>query len=299
MKLQVLHRTHFAYRQPVRDSLNEVRLQPVDTPGQKVESFMLKIAPYAQPKHQLDFYQNHVHRFDVLTPHNALEVEANSVVYTSTPPDPAAIGPIVPLAAMGTCLDLADCYDFLQPGTYVAVDADTAKVAAEVTSGFENTWDAVNAINYFIHDEFRYQPAVTNVHTKMSEALRLRQGVCQDFAHVMIGLCRALKIPARYVSGYLYNGPADQLKGAQASHAWLEVFLPGHGWIGLDPTNRLRTGERHVKIAIGRDYADVSPIRGTYRGTGERTLRVDVLVTRLDEAASQSQSQSQSMTVTP
>jgi len=112
----------------------------------------------------------------------------------------------------------------------------------------------------------------------------------------MIGLCRALRIPARYVSGYLYNGPADQLKGAQASHAWLEVFLPGHGWIGVDPTNRLRTGERHVKIAVGRDYADVSPLRGTYRGTGERTLHVDVLVTRLDGASSQSQSQTMAAT---
>lgn len=299
MKLHVLHRTHFAYRQPVRDSLNEVRLQPVDTATQKVESFTLKIAPYAQPKHQLDFYQNHVHRFDVLTPHNSLEVEAVSIVHTSTPPDPAATGPIVQLGSMAKCLDLADCYDFLQPSTYVSVDVETAKVATEVTKDSDNAWGAVIAIKRFIHDSFRYQPSVTNVHTKMSEALRLRQGVCQDFSHVMIGLCRTLKIPARYVSGYLYNGPADQLKGAQASHAWLEVFLPGHGWIGIDPTNRLQTGERHVKIAIGRDYADVSPIRGTYRGTGERTLRVDVLVTRLDEAETQQQSQSQGVVVSP
>lgn len=293
MKLHVLHRTHFAYRSPVRDSLNEVRLQPVETAGQRLESFTLKITPYAQPKHQLDFYHNHVHRFDILTPHDALEVEASSIVHTSSPPDPAA-GPIVPLVSMEKCLALADCYDFLQSSTYIAVDADIANVAVDVTAGCDNAWSAVIAMKRFIHDSFRYQPAVTNVHTKMSEALRLRQGVCQDFAHVMIGLCRALKIPARYVSGYLYNGPADQLKGAQASHAWMEVFLPGHGWIGVDPTNRLRTGERHVKIATGRDYADVSPIRGTYRGTGERTLRVDVLVSLIDgQPSTQSQQQQQ------
>jgi len=282
MKLHILHRTHFAYRSPVRDSLNEVRLQPVETNDQQVESFALKISPYAQPKHQLDFYQNHVHRFDILAPHSTLEVEATSVVHTSTLTDPAK-GPVVPLSAMAKCLDLANCYDFLQPSKYVTVDADIANVATSVIANHDNTWGAVIAIKRFIHDSFRYQPAVTNVHTKMSEALRLRQGVCQDFAHVMIGLCRALKIPARYVSGYLYNGPADQLKGAQASHAWLEVFLPGHGWIGVDPTNRLITGERHVKIAIGRDYADVSPIRGTYRGTGERTLQVEVLVSSAEE----------------
>ena len=298
MKLQVLHRTHYAYRTPVRDSLNEIRLQPVETAEQKVESFALKISPATQPRHQLDFYHNHVHRFDILAPHNILEVEASSVVVTATPADPAE-GAFVPLVSMGTCLEQASCYDFLQPSTYVSTDAEAAALATEVTAGCTDAWSAVLAVKRFIHDQFKYQPAVTNVRTKMSEALRLRQGVCQDFAHVMIGLCRTLKIPARYVSGYLYNGPADQLKGAQASHAWLEVFLPGHGWIGVDPTNRLRTGERHVKIAVGRDYADVSPLRGTYRGTGERTLHVDVLVTRLDESFSQTQSQSQATVSVP
>lgn len=294
MKLHVLHRTHFAYRSPVRDSLNEVRLQPVVTANQKVESFALNISPYAQPKHQLDFYQNHVHRFDVLTPHTALEVEANSVVHTAQPVDPLD-GPVVPLEKMGRCLDLADCFDFLQPSTYISIDDQIITVAKKLTADCDDAWTAVLALLRFIDEEFRYQPAVTNVHTKMSESLRLRQGVCQDFAHVVIGLCRSLKIPARYVSGYLYNGPAEQLKGAQASHAWLEVFLPGHDWIGIDPTNHMQTNERHVRIATGRDYADVSPIRGTYRGTGERTLRVDVLITRMDGQQSQSQQQQQSI----
>ena len=295
MKLHVLHRTHFTYHTPVHDSLNEVRLQPVETDAQKVESFALKISPFAQPKHQLDFYQNHVQRFDVHAPHTVLEVEATSVVFTSTPPNPAA-GINVPLASMSSCLELGRCYDFLQSSTYIAIDAETTKIANDVTAGCSDAWSAILALLRFIHDEFRYQPAVTNVHTKMSKVLQLRQGVCQDFAHVVIGLCRTLIIPARYVSGYLYNGPSDQLRGAQASHAWLEVFLPGHGWLGIDPTNNLQTGERHVKIAVGRDYADVSPLRGTYRGTGERTLQVEVLVTRLDasaETSMQSQTQSQ------
>lgn len=286
MKLHVLHRTHFTYRTPVRDNLNDVRLQPIETASQKLESFSLKIAPHAQPKHQLDFYHNHVHRFDVLAPHSVLEVEANSVVHTFIPADPLE-GPSVPLSEMGRCVDLADCFDFLQSSSYVALDAGITKLAKEITAGCHDAWKAVLKLLRFIDTEFRYQPAVTNVHTTMAEALRLRQGVCQDFAHVAIGLCRALKIPARYVSGYLYNGPADQLKGAQASHAWLEVFLPGHGWIGIDPTNHIQTNERHIRIAAGRDYSDVSPIRGTYRGTGERTLRVDVLVTRLAEAVAE------------
>ncbi|MFT3784364.1 MAG: transglutaminase family protein [Nibricoccus sp.] len=296
MKLHVLHRTRFVYRTPVRDSLNEVRLQPIETATQRLESFSLKITPHAPTMHQLDFYQNHVHRFDVLPPHTSLEVEATSVVINSRPPNPLD-GPAVALDAMNRCMDRADCYDFMQPSTYITLDADVTAVATKITLGCKDTWTAVLALLRFIHDEFHYQPAVTNVHTKMSEALRLRQGVCQDFAHVLIGLCRSLKIPARYVSGYLYNGPADQLKGAQASHAWLEVFIPGHDWIGIDPTNHMQTSERHVRIASGRDYADVSPIRGTYRGTGDRTLHVDVLVTRLDSPAGlQSQSQTHSQT---
>jgi len=118
----------------------------------------------------------------------------------------------------------------------------------------------------------------------MREVLKTRAGVCQDFAHVMLGLCRALKIPARYVSGYLYNGPADQLKGAQASHAWVEVYVPGHGWCGLDPTNNRAADGHYVKVATGRDFADVSPLKGTYRGTAKRELTVDVLVSRLEES---------------
>lgn len=282
MKLQVLHRTKFAYRSPVRDSLNEVRLQPVETPEQQVHDFTLRVLPYSQPRHQFDFYHNHVHRFDVLAPHHALEVEATSVVSTSPPRVPGEATATL-LASLANCLEVDLCYDFLQPSTYVDVDADVAALAAKVTGERATVWESVQALLTFTHTEFRYQPAVTNVHTRMSEALRLRQGVCQDFAHVMIGLCRALRIPARYVSGYLYNGSTGQLKGAQASHAWLETFIPGHGWFGFDPTNHQPTGERHVKVAVGRDYADVSPLRGTYRGTAERTLQVDVLATRLDE----------------
>jgi transglutaminase-like putative cysteine protease len=116
----------------------------------------------------------------------------------------------------------------------------------------------------------------------MRDVLRTKRGVCQDFAHVMLGVCRSLKIPCRYVSGYLYNGPADRLRGAQASHAWVEVYLPELGWHGLDPTNNGQPDERYVKVAVGRDYADVAPLKGTYRGTGERKMTVDVLVTALD-----------------
>ena len=283
MKLQVFHRTRFKYEAPVRESFNEARLQPVTTDAQVCQSFILKVLPTAKLSHYLDFHFNYVHLFEITQPHSELVVEATSTVSTGAAAGPDATATPAPLDRIGECVRLERCYDFLQSSTYVGVGADLWRVALDATEGQTDAWQAAQAIMRYIYREFRYQPLSTNVHTHMSEALKTRTGVCQDFAHVMLGLCRALKIPARYVSGYLYNGPADQLKGAQASHAWVEIFLPTHGWCGLDPTNNRRADEHYVKVAVGRDYADVSPLKGTYRGSGRRHLTVDVLVTRLEE----------------
>ncbi len=283
MKLHVLHRTRFNYAAIVRESFNEARLQPVTTDAQVCLSFLLKILPTSRLSHYLDFYFNYVHLFDVTQPHTELVVEATSTVTTGADPVlPAAATP-APLSEIAACARLDRCYDFLQSSTYVEVSPELWRLALDATDGQIDIWQAAQAIMRHIHREFRYQPAATNVHTHMREVLQARTGVCQDFAHVMLGLCRALKIPARYVSGYLYNGPADQLKGAQASHAWVEVYVPGHSWCGLDPTNNRLADGHYVKVAVGRDYADVSPLKGTYRGTAKRQLSVDVLVTRLEE----------------
>jgi transglutaminase-like putative cysteine protease len=285
MRLQVYHRTHHVYAALVRDSFNEARLEPVDCPEQTRQSFLLKVLPSTRLSHFHDFYHNCVHVIDLTSPHQELTVEATSVVITrDLPPLPGDATP-APVAALAACERLGECYDFLQPSTYVRASPEAWRLAIDIAAGHTDAWQIVQAIMRHLGSEFRYIPAVTNAHTTMEEALRLRQGVCQDFAHVMIGLCRALKVPARYVSGYLYNGPADRLKGTQATHAWVEVYLPGVGWRGLDPTNQQPVNQRHVKVAIGRDYADVSPLRGTYRGTASRKLSVEVLVTRLDHEA--------------
>ena len=282
MKLHVYHRTHHAYAAPVRDSHNEARLQPADTALQSRLSFQLTVQPPPRLSYHLDFYLNCVHSIDVSLPHEELTVEAVSVVSTrDAPPLPADASP-APLSAIAACARLPECYDFLQPSTYVEIGPDAGRLALDVAAGRTDAWQAALSMMRFVHTGFVYLPAVTHVHTTMQEALRLRHGVCQDFAHVMIGLCRALGIPARYVSGYLYNGPVDQLKGTQASHAWVEIYLPGVGWRGLDPTNDQQTNARYVTIASGRDYADVSPLRGTYRGTAQRKLSVEVLVTCMD-----------------
>lgn len=285
MKLTVFHRTHYAYAAAVQDSFNEARLQPCDHARQRRHSFLLKVLPATRLTHYQDLYGNCVHLFDVSRPHTALTVEATSTVTTAETPNLPEDAALAPLATLAECLPPDRCYDFLQPSQFVNDHVEAWRLALDYTAGTTDAWLAALQIMRQLHRDFTYEPAATHVHTTVKEALRLRKGVCQDFAHVMTALCRALKIPARYVSGYLYNGPAEHLKGAQASHAWVEVYIPGHGWRGLDPTNNQQVDGRYVIIGTGRDYADVPPLKGTYRGTQERKMTVEVLVTQVDAHA--------------
>ncbi len=282
MKLRVTHRTRYAYGAPVRESFNEVRLQPADNARQRRLEFQLHVQPSVRLASRQDFYGNTVHAFDLTPPHTELVVEARSDVETCDMPSLAGTATPRACAALGDCARYAECYDFLHPSSLVDVGGALTPLAREMVAGQTDAWQAAQAVMHRLHGELRYQPALTTAHTHMREALQLRGGVCQDFAHIMIGLCRTLGLPARYVSGYLYNGPSEQLKGAQASHAWVEVFLPDLGWLGLDPTNDQLVAGRYVQVAAGRDYADVSPVKGTYRGTAQRQLRVEVLVLRRD-----------------
>jgi transglutaminase-like putative cysteine protease len=281
MKLHVFHRTRYLYDGPVYDSFNEARLQPPDTQGQRRQSFILKILPATKLTHYLDFYLNCVHVFELPEPHQELLVEATSIVSTAEVEPLPETASLAPLAKMGECARMDRCYDFLQPSHYIALSPEVDEFAVNAP-GEGDAWQLSLAIMHRVYREITYQTASTTVHTMTAEVLATRRGVCQDLAHVMIGCCRARRIPARYVSGYIYNGPAGQLKGAQATHAWVEVFLPNHGWRGLDPTNDTQVDGRYVKLAVGRDYFDVSPIRGSFRGAQGREMRVDVLLTRMD-----------------
>ncbi len=285
MKLKVFHRTHYSYAKPVHDSFNEARLQPTDNAEQIRHSFILKVLPSTRLKHYLDFYVNCVHLFELTQPHNELTVEATSIVTTCNNLRLTAEERPALLQELSNSSELDRCYDFLQGSSYVDVSPETWRLALDIIGEETDVWQIAQLIMQYINREFRYEPNSTHVHTTMAEVMKLRAGVCQDFAHVMLGLCRSIKLPARYVSGYLYNGPVEQLKGAQASHAWVEIYITGHGWVGLDPTNNQPVDGHYVKIGVGRNYGDVPPIRGTYRGTQERKLTVDVLVSLIDELA--------------
>ncbi|MBN8217293.1 MAG: transglutaminase family protein [Spirochaetes bacterium] len=282
MRLQILHRTCYRYGSAVRDNFNEVRLMPYSDLGQRCESFLLAVDPQASTFAYTDIYGNIFHQFQVFTPHAVLEVCSTSRVETPGQPLLYPGAPSVPLGTRAAYPAPDGYFDFLGPSTFVSLDPEVRSEARGAAGTQRDAWQAAQALMHHVHRSLAYLPESTHVHTHMREVLASRRGVCQDFAHVLLGLLRSLDLSARYVSGYLYNGPRETLKGAQASHAWVEVFLPGIGWAGLDPTNDQVVVGRHIKVAHGRDYADVPPVKGTYRGTGDRKLTVEVRVESLE-----------------
>lgn len=275
MRFQIVHRTRYAYASPVRESFNEIRLQPVSNEHQTVESFLLKILPPSRLRHYDDFYKNVVHHFEIPEPHTAVLVEAMTTVSTRSIALPLEATP-ASLDRLSECARTERCFDYLLPSRYVEWDPEAWRLAVDAIQGATDIWQAAVAVMRFIHGHFRYTPLSTHVHTHMRQVIEQRQGVCQDFAHVMLGLCRSLKIPALYVSGYLAT------ESASATHAWIEVFVPDVGWRGLDPTHNRAVDENYVKIAVGRDYADVTPVSGHYKGTLDRRMEVTVDIRKLE-----------------
>lgn len=279
--LRVRHLTRFIYQGPTRDSFNEARLQPVTDQAQTCREFELRIKPDAVVRDYPDFFANCVHYFDVAPPHESLDVESVSLVQTR--PDARGGPPSVnPPAALKSTDVVESWFEFLQDSPFVSMGAEVWREAQDaVPDGVTDLWRDAQSIGRHISSRFDYTPKLTTVNTHPLEVLETRKGVCQDFAHVMLGMCRSLGIPARYVSGYFFN-PHRAPDEMEASHAWVEVFLPGYGWKGFDPTHDRVPDTRYVKIATGRDYGDIRPLSGTFRGRGTREMIVEVEVTRLD-----------------
>ncbi len=277
MKFDILHRTRYTYASPARDSFNDVRLEPPSIPEQKVESFLLRVLPAVRLRHYVDFYGNWIHHFEIPEPHNSLLIESQFKVETNWPKAIADDAELCPLEKLGDSLDAERCFDFLRSSRFIEMEADAWRLALDATEGQTDAWQAALALMRFTHGYLKYLPNSTNVHTHMRDVIVQRSGVCQDYAHFLIGLCRSLKIPARYVSGYL----ATEI--ASATHAWMEVFIPGHGWRALDPTHNCQINETYVKIGHGRDYADVPPVTGNYHGTLERTMEVEVKIKAIED----------------
>ena len=272
MKWDIVHRTRFNYASPARESFNEVRLQPMITDGQTVESFELRVLPAVAIHQYHDFYSNVVHHFEIPESHNQLTIESALRAFTMPNPLPGEQSAPFPLQHLGDPARSFRCYEFLNPSKYVDVEPQTWRLSVDAVDGSTDVWQAAKAILRFVHGHIAYESNSTSVHTHMQEVLACRRGVCQDFAHVALGLYRAAKIPALYVSGYLAT------ENASATHAWVEVFIPGAGWRGLDPTHNREVDENYLKIAVGRDYHDVAPVSGRYKGSLERKMEVEVKI---------------------
>jgi transglutaminase-like putative cysteine protease len=264
MRLKIEHTTTFTYDQPISEAYTEMCLRPQDGFGQHCLSFSLTTEPHDERLNYTDRFGNDVSHFDVIQPHQKLVVAAKSEVLT---PDH--------FSQVAANLSPLDEYDYLLGTPYAPLSQEIAEFVASQVAENDPLATAL-AIMGHIHATLQYEKGATDVTTTAEEALKLGRGVCQDFSHLMLAACRGQKIPARYVSGYLYNNGHTA-----ASHAWVDVYIPGPGWLSFDPThNRQQTGE-YVRVAIGRDYADVPPTRGIFVGNAKETMDVSVTVRQL------------------
>jgi len=285
-RYHLLHATEFRYDGPVSESYNEVRLRPMHDETQSCLSFRLITNPASRGTSYRDSFGNWVHQFNILPEHQYLKIEAESVVLAHDAPTPSADS--ILLSELDSYREeLEEQYlDFFSPTAYVPQVAkldELITTACQMCDGLVSGF--VQAASDLIHGRFEYVKGATHVNSSIEDSLAVGAGVCQDFAHLLLGVVRKRGLPARYVSGYLVPESAaspdaklQEVIGGYASHAWAEVYLPGSGWVGFDPTLGKPLGLQHVRVAYGRDYGDVAPVRGVYKGHAGQRLSVDVRV---------------------
>jgi transglutaminase-like putative cysteine protease len=283
MAYSVRHITRFRYEPAVRESVMEVRLQPRTDMRQRCLSFSLDVTPRANIMVYRDFFGNAVHHFDIPGQHEVVEVAAQAIVEV-LPPTPSLATYACDWEELDERVAEGDYWEMLLPSHFARPTELLEKLRAELKLRRQgNPLELLQELNTALYESFEYAPNTTKVDSPIDDALEARRGVCQDFAHIMIALVRQLKIPCRYVSGYLYH--EDKVKDrspAGATHAWVEAYLGEMGWVAFDPTNNLPGCERHIRVAVGRDYADVPPTRGVYKGEAASELSVLVSVAPID-----------------
>lgn len=282
MHFSIRHLTKFVYSSPVSESIMETRMHPRSDASQRCLSFKLSVTPRCRVFSYRDHLANHVHHFDIPGQHSQLVIVAESLVEVQAHRElPNAL-------TAGAWADLdrqvheGDFWEMLLPSEFAHVTGELDALAKQFDlQRHDDPLSVLLRLNHQIYEHFEYKPKSTRADSPIDRALTTRAGVCQDFAHIAIALIRSrLRIPCRYVSGYLYHGGEERDRSqAAATHAWIEAFLPDFGWVGFDPTNNLLAGERHIRTAIGRDYADVPPTHGMFRGRTKSDLTVAVRVT--------------------
>ena len=276
----IRHLTRFRYSHPISESIMETHMHPRSDSSQHCLNFALSVSPRCRVFSYRDHLGNNVQHFDIPGEHNQLVIVAESIVETQPLPDvPSFLAPDA-WAALDQAIDTGDYWEMLLPSTFALETPALREFATKLdVVRRDDPLMLVLELNKRLFEYFEYVPSHTRVDSPIDEAILSGKGVCQDFAHTMIALLRHVRIPARYVSGYLYRGREDHDRSTpDATHAWVEAFMPHLGWIGLDPTNDLVAHHRHIRTALGRDYADVPPTHGIFRGKTESELYVAVKV---------------------
>lgn len=278
------HTTRFSYNRAISESITEVRMQPRTEEGQRCLSYELKTQPRVKIYSYMDYLDNVVHHFDILQAHKRLEIATRALVEVQ----PNQLVERLSQNAWDTIdahVNKGLDWDFVHPSHFIQFTPLLESFAQEI--GAERRSDPLSLLREImtaIYNKIDYVPNSTKVDSPIDDGLSMRQGVCQDFSHIMVALVRRLGIPCRYVSGYLFTDNARSGGTSEdATHAWIDAWLPELGWVGFDPTNNTMVEEKHIRIAVGRDYKDVPPSQGLFKGNAQSQLEVAVQVLPTDK----------------
>lgn len=280
-KFKIQHTTRYLYEDAVRDSANQIMLYPILDQFQDVLQQNIQVTGNPLIHKHIDYFGNQVGTFTYAHPHRELIIDSQLMVLTKTRTLPEDTTPAEnqwkELKDFKTRLEFID---FLRQDNFVALPDIQVLIEGE-RSKDSTPLQSAKYFNEYIYTSFEYRKGITTVETTPDEIWKLKSGVCQDFAHILLVMLRQLGIPARYVSGYICP-KKNGMRGEGATHAWVEAYIPFYGWLGLDPTNNCLVNETHVRLAVGKNFSDCSPVKGTYRGTSEHTLDVTVSVSYED-----------------
>lgn len=285
MRFEIRHTTDYRYEHPASEACVEARLTPPELPSQRILAHEIVFEPAAPVSSYGDYFGNRTVFYSMVRRHGQLTVTNRLTVETSAPgwPDEAmelTVGEARQIfSSMAT-----DVFDYVRPTGAVPNGGESARWARRLLRSDVALREAIERLNAEIHRGFKYRKGATDNCTPLAAIWKARAGVCQDFAHVMLSILRTAGLPARYVCGYVETDPpkdARRLVGSVATHAWVEVMVPGRVWVALDPTNNQWCGQRHVAVSCGRDFADATPLRGTFKGSGGQNMSVKVVMKRI------------------
>jgi transglutaminase-like putative cysteine protease len=273
---KIVHLTKYQYNYPIKESINEIRLFPHHFENQEVLQYQLLITHNPDVDISEDYYGNRVGNFNVLDAHTEMTIESRMLVRVNhslkIPEIDATSVEDIQAEKEKSIMLLRLCYlDDIEKQNEIA------DILKKINIEDKSIIEIAQQLNAYVYDNFTYTKGITNIETTVDEILTLKKGVCQDFAHILLQLLRTAGIPSRYVSGYICPNESG-LRGEGATHAWVEIYTPKQGWLGLDPTNNIWTMDNHVRLSVGRNFSDCTPIKGTFKGLARQTLSVCVSI---------------------